>query len=317
MRLLEAAGLPPGVINFVPGDPVQISNILLESPELGGIHFTGSTAVFHGMWKKVGDNIDRYRSYPRLVGETGGKDFIVAHPSAQVDELVVAIARGGFEYQGQKCSAASRVYIPESIWAGVRDRLIALMRDMKMGDVRDFRNFVGAVIDRKAFTKITGYIDDARRNATILQGGGANDAPGFFIEPTLVQTADPRYRLMREEIFGPVVTAFVYPDEKWDETLRLIDETSPYALTGAVFSQERRAIDQASAVLRNAAGNFYVNDKPTGAVVGQQPFGGARASGTNDKAGSKMNLLRWVSARTIKETFSPPRDYRYGYMVEE
>jgi 1-pyrroline-5-carboxylate dehydrogenase len=317
MRLLEAAGLPPGVINFVPGDPVQISNILLESPELGGIHFTGSTAVFHGMWKKVGDNIDRYRSYPRLVGETGGKDFIVAHPSAQVDELVVAIARGGFEYQGQKCSAASRVYIPESIWAGVRDRLIALMRDMKMGDVRDFRNFVGAVIDRKAFAKITGYIDDARRNATILQGGGANDAQGFFIEPTLVQTADPRYRLMREEIFGPVVTAHVYPDDKWVETLHLIDETSPYALTGAVFSQERGAIDQASAVLRNAAGNFYVNDKPTGAVVGQQPFGGARASGTNDKAGSKMNLLRWVSARTIKETFSPPRDYRYGYMGEE
>ena len=317
MRLLEAAGLPPGVINFVPGDPVQISNILLDSPELGGVHFTGSTAVFHGMWKKVGDNIDRYRSYPRLVGETGGKDFIVAHPSAQVDELVVAIARGGFEFQGQKCSAASRIYIPESIWDGVRDGLVALMRDMKMGDVRDFRTFVGAVIDRKAFTKITGYIDDARRNATILQGGGANDAQGFFIEPTLVQTADPRYRLMREEIFGPVVTAHVYPDEKWDETLQLIDETSPYALTGAVFSQERGAIDQASAVLRNAAGNFYVNDKPTGAVVCQQPFGGARASGTNDKAGSKMNLLRWVSARTIKETFSPPRDYRYGYMVEE
>ena len=317
MRLLEAAGLPPGVINFVPGDPVQISGILLDSPELGGVHFTGSTAVFHGMWKKVGDNIDRYRSYPRLVGETGGKDFILAHPSAQVDELVVAIARGGFEFQGQKCSAASRIYIPESIWAGVRDGLVALMRDMKMGDVRDFRTFVGAVIDRKAFTKITGYIDDARRNAAILQGGGANDAQGFFIEPTLVETADPRYRLMREEIFGPVVTAHVYPDEKWDETLHLIDETSPYALTGAVFSQERGAIDQASAVLRNAAGNFYVNDKPTGAVVGQQPFGGARASGTNDKAGSKMNLLRWVSARTIKETFSPPRDYRYGYMVEE
>ena len=317
MRLLEAAGLPPGVINFVPGDPVQISNILLDSPDLGGIHFTGSTPVFHGMWKKVGDNIDRYRSYPRLVGETGGKDFIVAHPSAAVDELAVAIARGGFEYQGQKCSAASRIYVPESLWDRVRDRVVGMMQDMKMGDVRDFRNFLGAVIDRKAFTKISGYIEDARRNATVLQGGGARDDRGFFIEPTLVQTSDPRYRLMREEIFGPVVTAYVYRDEQWSDTLRLIDETSPYALTGAVFSHDRGAISQASAVLRNAAGNFYVNDKPTGAVVGQQPFGGARGSGTNDKAGSKMNLLRWTSARTIKETFSPPRDYRYGYMVEE
>ena len=317
MRLLEAAGLPPGVINFVPGDPVQISNILLDSPDLGGIHFTGSTPVFHGMWKKVGDNIDRYRSYPRLVGETGGKDFIVAHPSAAVDELAVAIARGGFEYQGQKCSAASRIYVPESLWDRVRDRVVGMMQDMKMGDVRDFRNFLGAVIDRKAFTKISGYIEDARRNATVLQGGGARDDRGFFIEPTLVQTSDPRYRLMREEVFGPVVTAYVYRDEQWSDTLRLIDETSPYALTGAVFSHDRGAISQASAVLRNAAGNFYVNDKPTGAVVGQQPFGGARGSGTNDKAGSKMNLLRWTSARTIKETFSPPRDYRYGYMVEE
>jgi 1-pyrroline-5-carboxylate dehydrogenase len=317
MRLLEAAGLPPGVINFVPGDPVQISSILLDSPDLGGVHFTGSTPVFHGMWKKVGDNIGRYRSYPRLVGETGGKDFIVAHPSAVPDELAVAIARGGFEYQGQKCSAASRIYVPESRWAQVRERVVAMMQDMKMGDVRDFRNFIGAVIDRKAFTKITGYIDDARRNATIVQGGGASDERGFFVEPTLVQAADPRYRLMREEIFGPVVTVYVYRDEAWDETLHLIDETSPYALTGAVFGQDRAAIDQATAVLRNAAGNFYVNDKPTGAVVGQQPFGGSRGSGTNDKAGSKMNLLRWVSARTVKETFVPPRDYRYGYMVEE
>jgi 1-pyrroline-5-carboxylate dehydrogenase len=317
MRLLEAAGLPPGVINFVPGDPVQISNVLLDSPDLGGVHFTGSTPVFHGMWKKVGDNIGRYRSYPRLVGETGGKDFIVAHPSTLVDELAVGIARGGFEYQGQKCSAASRIYVPESRWVQVRDRVVAMMQEMKMGDVRDFRNFVGAVIDRKAFTKITGYIDDARRNATIVQGGGASDERGFFVEATLVQTTDPRYRLLREEIFGPVVTVYVYRDEAWDQTLRLIDETSPYALTGAVFSQDRSAIDQASAVLRNAAGNFYVNDKPTGAVVGQQPFGGARGSGTNDKAGSKMNLLRWVSARTIKETFVPPRDYRYGYMAEE
>jgi 1-pyrroline-5-carboxylate dehydrogenase len=317
MRLLEAAGLPPGVINFVPGDPVQISNILLDSPDLGGVHFTGSTPVFHGMWKTVGDNIGRYRSYPRLVGETGGKDFIVAHPSALLDELAVAIVRGGFEYQGQKCSAASRIYVPESRWPRVRERVVAMMEEMKMGDVRDFRNFVGAVIDRKAFTKITGYVDDAKRNATIVQGGGASDERGFFVEPTLVQTGDPRYRLLREEIFGPVVTVYVYRDEAWDETLHLIDETSPYALTGAVFGQDRAAIDQASAVLRNAAGNFYVNDKPTGAVVGQQPFGGGRASGTNDKAGSKMNLLRWVSARTIKETFAPPRDYRYGYMAEE
>ena len=317
MRLLEAAGLPPGVINFVPGDAAQISGMLLDSPDLGGVHFTGSTPVFQGMWKKVGDNIGRYRSYPRLVGETGGKDFIVAHQSASVEELAVAIARGGFEYQGQKCSAASRIYIPESLWTDVRERVVQMMRDMPMGDVRDFRNFLGAVIDRKAFTKITSYIDDARSNATILQGGGATDERGFFIEPTLVETTDPTYRLMREEVFGPVVTAYVYRDDHWTETLRVIDETSPYALTGAVFSRDRAAIHEASTVLRNAAGNFYINDKPTGAVVGQQPFGGARGSGTNDKAGSKMNLLRWVSARTIKETFSPPRDYRYGYMVEE
>jgi 1-pyrroline-5-carboxylate dehydrogenase len=317
MRLLEAAGLPPGVINFLPGDAVQISSILLDSPELGGVHFTGSTPVFQGMWKKVGDNVGRYKSYPRLVGETGGKDFIIAHPSAVVDELAVAIARGGFEYQGQKCSAASRLYVPQSLWGDVRDRVVAMMREMTMGDVRDFRNFIGAVIDRKAFTKITGYVEEARRNATIVQGGGSRDDRGYFIEPTLVETTDPGYRLMREEIFGPVVTTYVYPDGKWEETLQIVDQTSPYALTGAVFSRDRAAIRQAMSVLRDAAGNFYVNDKPTGAVVGQQPFGGGRGSGTNDKAGSKMNLLRWVSARTIKETFSPPRDYRYGYMPEE
>ena len=317
MRLLEAAGLPPGVINFLPGDPVQISAMLLDSPDLGGIHFTGSTAVFQGMWKTIGGNIARYRSYPRLVGETGGKDFIVAHRSASVDELAVAVARGGFEYQGQKCSAASRIYVPASLWTDLRERVVGMMREMTMGDVRDFRNFVGAVIDARAFAKIGSYIDDARQHATILQGGAASDETGYFIEPTLVQTEDPAYRLMREEIFGPVVTAYVYPDDKWEDTLRLIDETSPYALTGAVFSQDRAAVAQASSALRQAAGNFYVNDKPTGAVVGQQPFGGARGSGTNDKAGSKMNLLRWVSARTIKETFSPPCDYRYGYMVEE
>ena len=317
MRLLEAAGLPPGVINFLPGDAVQISNILLDSPDLGGVHFTGSTPVFQGMWKRVGDNIGRYKNYPRLVGETGGKDFIIAHPSAEVDELAVAIARGGFEYQGQKCSAASRLYVPQSLWGGVRDRVVAIMREMQMGDVRDFRTFIGAVIDRKAFTKITGYIEDARHNATIVQGGGARDDRGYFIEPTLVETTDPGYRLMREEIFGPVVTAYVYPDGTWEETLRIVDRTSPYALTGTVFSRDRAAIRQAMSVLRDAAGNFYINDKPTGAVVGQQPFGGGRGSGTNNKAGSKMNLLRWVSARTIKETFSPPRDYRYGYMSEE
>ena len=317
MRLLEAAGLPPGVINFLPGDAAQISSMALDSPGLGGIHFTGSTPVFQGMWKSVGDHIGRYTSYPRLVGETGGKNFIVAHPSAEVNELAVAIARGGFEYQGQKCSAASRVYVPRSLWGAVCDRVVGIMREIRMGDVRDFRNFIGAVIDRKAFTKISGYVEDARRNATILQGGGSRDDRGYFIEPTLVETADPGYRLMQEEIFGPVVTAFVYPDRQWEDTLRIVGQTSPYALTGAVFSRDRGAISQATSLLRDAAGNFYVNDKPTGAVVGQQPFGGGRGSGTNDKAGSKMNLVRWVSARTIKETSAPSRDYKYGFMEEE
>jgi 1-pyrroline-5-carboxylate dehydrogenase len=316
MRLLEAAGLPPGVINFVPGDAVQISNQLLASRDLAGIHFTGSTAVFNGMWKKVGEDASRYRSYPRLVGETGGKDFILAHASADVQELSVAIARGGFEYQGQKCSAPSRIYVPESLWPEVRDRVVAMMREMKVGDVADFRTFMGAVIDRKAFTKISGYIDDARRNASIVQGGGVNDEQGYFIEPTLIQARQPDYRTMCEEIFGPVVTAYVYPDARWQDTLALVDSTSPYALTGAVFARERGAIREAQSALRHAAGNFYINDKPTGAVVGQQPFGGARASGTNDKAGSKLNLVRWVSARAIKETFSPPRDYKYPYMSE-
>jgi 1-pyrroline-5-carboxylate dehydrogenase len=317
MELLEAAGLPPGVINFVPGNAVEISEVLLSSPDLAGVHFTGSTQVFHSMWKTVGAGIDRYRSYPRLVGETGGKDFIVAHPSADTQELSVAIARGGFEYQGQKCSAASRIYVPRSLWPEVRDRVVAMMRDMRMGDVADFRTFVGAVIDRKSFTKIDGYLADARRNARILQGGTADDASGFFVEPTLVEAPDPGYRLMCEEIFGPVVTVSVYDDARWSETLGIVDRTSPYALTGAIFARERAAIREATAALRNAAGNFYINDKPTGAVVGQQPFGGGRASGTNDKAGSKMNLLRWVSARTVKETFSPPRDYKYPYMAEE
>ena len=315
-RLLERAGLPPGVINFVPGDAIQISNTLLDSPHLAGIHFTGSTAVFNSMWKKVGDNVGRYRSYPRIVGETGGKDFIVAHSSADVQEVAVAIARGGFEYQGQKCSAASRVYIPKSLWPAVRDRVVEMMREMRMGDVADFRTFMGAVIDRKSFDKISSYLDDARKNAAVVQGGTAKGDDGYFIEPTLIETKDPAYRLLCEEIFGPVVTTYVYDDDAWSETLHIIDRTSPYALTGSVFSTDRGAILEATAALRNAAGNFYINDKPTGAVVGQQPFGGARASGTNDKAGSKLNLVRWVSARTIKETFSPPRDYKYAYMSE-
>jgi 1-pyrroline-5-carboxylate dehydrogenase len=317
LKCLEAAGLPPGVINFIPGPSGQITDILLSSPELGGIHFTGSTEVFNMMWKKVGDNVGRYRSYPRVVGETGGKDFIVAHPSADPTEVAVAIARGGFEYQGQKCSAASRVYVPQSLWNEVRDQAVAMMKDMRMGDPRDFRNFVGAVIDKKAFESISGYVEDAKRNAKVLQGGTAKADKGYFIEPTLIQTEDPGYKCLCEEIFGPVVTAYVYPDAKWEETLSIVDQTSPYALTGAIFSRDRLGVRQAMSALRNAAGNFYINDKPTGAVVGQQPFGGARGSGTNDKAGSKLNLVRWVSARTVKETFSPPRDYKYPFMAEE
>ncbi len=317
LKVLEAAGLPPGVINFVPGDAREISNQLLDSSELAGIHFTGSTEVFNGMWKKIGENVGRYRGYPRLVGETGGKDFIVVHPSADPVEVAVAIARGGFEYQGQKCSAASRVYVPRSLWNDVRDRTVAMMKEIKVGDVTDFRNFMGAVIDQKAFTKISGYLDDAKRNAKILSGGTATGDEGYFIEPTLIETTDPAYRSLCEEIFGPVVTAYVYPDNQWRETLDIVDRTSPYALTGAVFSRDRVAIREAASGLRHAAGNFYINDKPTGAVVGQQPFGGARASGTNDKAGSMLNLVRWVSPRTIKETFVPPRDYTYPFMTEK
>jgi len=317
LRVLEEAGLPPGVINLVPGDSVQITRILLDSPELAGVHFTGSTAVFNSVWKTVGENVGKYRGYPRLVGETGGKDFIVAHPSADPAAVAVAIARGGFEYQGQKCSAASRVYVPESLWNEVRDRTVGMMQEIKVGDVRDFRNFVSAVIDQKAFTKISGYLDDAKKNARVLQGGTAKGDEGYFVHPTLIQTEDPGYRTMCEEIFGPVVTAYVYPDGKWHETLAVVDRTSPYALTGAIFSRDRKGVREAMSALRNAAGNFYVNDKPTGAVVGQQPFGGARGSGTNDKAGSKLNLVRWVNARTVKETFAPPRDYKYPFMAEE
>ncbi len=317
MKLLEEAGLPPGVINFVPGDAALISDRLLAHRDLAGVHFTGSTAVFNNMWKTIGASMSRYKSYPRIVGETGGKDFIIAHASADPVALSVAIARGGFEYQGQKCSAASRVYVPESIWPEVRDRTIAIMKDIKMGDVTDFRNFMGAVIDKKAFTKIGEYLEHGRKNANVVAGGVARGEEGYFIEPTLIETKDPGYRLLCEEIFGPLVTAHVYPDDRWAETLRIVDETSPYALTGAVFSRDREPIREAALILRNAAGNFYVNDKPTGAVVGQQPFGGARGSGTNDKAGSKLNLVRWISPRAVKETFSPPTDYRYPFMAEE
>jgi 1-pyrroline-5-carboxylate dehydrogenase len=317
MKVYEAAGMPPGVINFVAGDAAMISKVLLSHRDLAGVHFTGSTEVFNDMWKTIGASMSTYRSYPRIVGETGGKDFIVAHPSADVDALAVALVRGAFEFQGQKCSAASRSYIPKSLWPGVRDRAVAMIADIKMGDVRDFRNFMGAVIDKRAFDKISEYIGHARQNAKIIAGGTVDGRKGYFVGPTLVETTDPGYRLLCEEIFGPVMTVYVYDDAKWEATLEIVDSTSPYALTGAVFAQDRRAIVHATSALRHAAGNFYINDKPTGAVVGQQPFGGARASGTNDKAGSKLNLVRWVSARTIKENFNPPHDYRYPFMSAE
>jgi 1-pyrroline-5-carboxylate dehydrogenase len=317
MKLLEEAGLPPGVINLVPGDAAQISDVALGHRDLAGVHFTGSTAVFNKMWQTIGANMSRYAAYPRIVGETGGKDFIVAHASADPQALAVAIARGGYEYQGQKCSAASRVYVPRSLWPTVKERVVAIIDEIKIGDPTDFRNFMGAVIDKRAFTKISEYIDDARQNATIVAGGKVDGKSGYFVHPTLVETDDPGYRLLCEEIFGPVVTVHVYDDAKWAETLRIVDTTSVYALTGAVFANDRRAVREAAMALRNAAGNFYVNDKPTGAVVGQQPFGGARGSGTNDKAGSKLNLVRWVSARSVKETFSPPTDYRYPFMDEK
>ena len=316
-KLLEEAGLPPGVINFVPGDPVMVSDALLSHRDLAGVHFTGSTNVFNSMWKTIGANMASFRSYPRIVGETGGKDFIVAHASADVDALAVAIARGGFEFQGQKCSAASRVYIPESIWPQVKERVVGIMQQLRMGDPTDFRNFMGAVIDNRAFRKISDYVEHGRANASIVQGGVAKGDTGYFIEPTLIETRDPSYKLLCEEIFGPVVTAHVYRDSDYESMLRTVDSTSPYALTGAIFSQDRSAVRTAMNILRDSAGNFYINDKPTGAVVGQQPFGGARGSGTNDKAGSQLNLVRWVSARSVKETFSPPHDFRYPYMAEE
>jgi 1-pyrroline-5-carboxylate dehydrogenase len=317
MKLYEAAGMPPGVINMVAGDSAMISNVLLSHRDLAGVHFTGSTEVFNDMWKTIGASMSSYRSYPRIVGETGGKDFIVGHPSADPAALAVGAVRGAYEFQGQKCSAASRLYVPRSLWDDVRDRMVAMIDDIKMGDVQDFRNFMGAVIDKKSFDKISGYIEHAKKTAKIVAGGQVDGSKGYFIRPTLVETADPGYRLLCEEIFGPVLTVHVYDDAKWKETLAIVDQTSPYALTGGVFAQDRRAIVEATSALRHAAGNFYVNDKPTGAVVGQQPFGGARASGTNDKAGSKLNLIRWVSARTMKENFNPPKDYRYPFMEAE
>lgn len=314
LQLLHEAGLPKGVINFLPGDPVMISEIALKHRDLAGVHFTGSTGVFNSMWSTIGSNMSSYRSYPRIVGETGGKDFMIAHSSADVQAFAVGVVRGAFEYQGQKCSACSRIYVPKSIWPEVKERITAMINEIKVGDTNDFSNFMGAVIDQRAFDRISNYLADAKQNAKVIAGGTADGSTGWFVKPTLVETTDPKYRLMCEEIFGPIVTAYVYDDAKWEETLKLVDETSPYALTGAVFAQDRSALKQAHAALRHAAGNFYINDKCTGAVVGQQPFGGARASGTNDKAGSKLNLLRWVSARTVKETFVPPRDYKYPHM---
>jgi 1-pyrroline-5-carboxylate dehydrogenase len=319
MKLYEEAGFPAGVLNFVPGSGGQVGNPVMASQHLAGVHFTGSTPVFQGMWRNVGDNIASYKTYPRIVGETGGKDFVFAHPSADVDALATALVRGAFEYQGQKCSAASRAYIPSSIWPKLKDALLGQISEIKMGPPTDFRNFFNAVIDSGAFADITGYIQYAKdaSDAEILCGGKWDDSTGYFIEPTVVQTTDPRFKLMEEEIFGPVLTIFVYDDAALDETLELCDTTSPYALTGAIFSQDRAALIKMTNALRHAAGNFYINDKPTAAVVGQQPFGGARASGTNDKAGSYLNLIRWTSQRTIKETFVPPKHFAYPFMGEE
>ena len=313
-KLLEEAGFPPGVINFIPGDGPLVGDHTLKHRDLAGLHFTGSTGTFQHMWSTIGANIAGYATYPRIVGETGGKDFILAHSSADPTALAVAIARGGFEYQGQKCSAASRVYVPQSIWPEVRDRAAAMINEMKMGDVTDFSNFLGPVIDSRAFSKHSEYLNLAAQTGKVITGGTADGSRGWFVDATLVEVDDPKARLLQEEIFGPIVTAYVYDDAKWEETIKLVDTTSPYALTGAVFANDRYAVNQALSGLRQAAGNFYINDKPTGAVVGQQPFGGARASGTNDKAGSILNLLRWVSPRTIKETFNPPHDWKYPFL---
>ncbi len=319
MQILKEAGLPDGVINFIPGSGAQIGGLCLPHRDLGGVHFTGSTKVFQGMWQTIGNNIANYKSYPRIVGETGGKNFIVAHKSADLRKLTTAIIRGAFEYQGQKCSAASRAYVPESLWPALRKELEQDIKKIKMGPTSDFGNFFNAVIDQASFDNIREFIDyaDASDGAEVIIGGGCDDSVGYFVEPTVILARDPHFRTMEEEIFGPVITLYVYPDEQYAETLDLCDQTSPYALTGAVFAAERSAVSLALAKLENAAGNFYINDKPTGAVVGQQPFGGARASGTNDKAGARINLLRWVSPRTIKETFDAAESFEYPFMDEE
>ena len=319
MKLFMEAGLPPGVINFIPSSGREVGEILVKHPDLAGIHFTGSTPTLQTLFRIVGENIAGYRSYPRIVGESGGKDFVIAHSSAYVESLVTALVRGAFEYQGQKCSAASRGYIPDSLWNQVVDHLHVALAGIEMGDPMDFRNFMGAVIDEAAFDKITGYLEFARKSdeAKILMGGNYDKSDGYFIEPTVIETTNPHFKLMEEEIFGPVLTLYRYPDESYEAILDVVDQTSPYALTGSVFARDRYAIHLAHRKLRYAAGNFYVNDKPTGAVVGMQPFGGSRASGTNDKAGSKLNLLRWVTPRTIKENFNPPVHYTYPHMGEE
>lgn len=320
MKLFQEAGIPDGVINFIPGSGGTVGEPALTNPNLAGIHFTGSTATFQHMWRTVGDNITNYKTYPRIVGETGGKDFIVVHPSANAKEVHTALIRGAFEYQGQKCSAASRAYIPEGMWnGGLKDHLIETTEELKMGSPEDFRNFLTAVIDQAAFNTIVKYIEHAKESplAEIIAGGKYDDSKGYFIRPTIILAKDPAYKSLKEEIFGPVLTVFVYKDNEYEETLKLCDKTSPYALTGAIFAKERDAIIKAEKILTFAAGNFYINDKPTGAVVGQQPFGGSRASGTNDKAGSKSNLQRWVSPRTIKENLDPPTDYRYLFMQEK
>lgn len=317
MDIFRLAGLPGGVINLIHVDGPTVGEVVFSHPEFAGLHFTGSTGVFQQLWKQIGNNISNYRSYPRIVGETGGKDFVIAHPSADPLQVATALSRGAFEFQGQKCSAASRAYIPSNLWPTVKKELLADVNSFRMGEPRDLRNFINAVIDEKAFDKIAGYIDALkkdRKNVTIIAGGKYDKSVGYFIEPTIAVTKDPKSTTMVEEIFGPVLTIYVYPENEWTKTLKLVDSTSPYALTGAVFSQDRGAIVEATDALRNAAGNFYINDKPTGAVVGQQPFGGARGSGTNDKAGSYLNLIRWVNARTIKETFVPPTDHRYPFM---
>jgi 1-pyrroline-5-carboxylate dehydrogenase len=319
MEILEEAGLPAGVVNLIHVDGPQAGDIVFSHRDFAGIHFTGSTGVFKTIWKTIGEQLDKYRSFPRIVGETGGKDFVLAHPNCNVQALVTALTRGAFEFQGQKCSAASRAYIPKSIWKGVKKMFLKDLKSLKMGPPEDFTNFINAVIDERAFDKITNFIEQAKKDkeVEIISGGGFDKTKGYYIEPTVIVSSDPKYRTMCEEIFGPVLTIFVYEDESFDEVLKLVDNTSPYALTGAVFANERSVIQKATRALTHSAGNFYINDKPTGAVVGQQPFGGARGSGTNDKAGSILNLYRWVSQRTIKENFEPAEDYRYPFMSEE